>query len=207
MKKLILSILLAFSVLSFAFSEEENESSGFHFTSESFKFRTGGFMTVQSALGQLSKYEGLHIGGGIQGECDIELPLPYFMEAGVSSKLMFNKAFIKDDLLLSAWNMQLAPGIYARFNFLDETLFIQPGIGYGIQLNFIKKNPKYENNIKKLYLDQFIEFSLGLRYSPAALLDGSLEFGLTPFYIVCPEKKNATNYAGANISVIYKFPS
>lgn len=205
MKRVILSILMILTISSFIFAQESEisvEQSSFRKESN---IRLGAVMPIQAAIGDLNEFVGLHLGGGVKGEFDIPFPLPSYVKLGIGTKFQANVGFLKDDILLSMWNLQMAPSFYARFNFLDETLILQPEISYGMQLNFLTKNDEYNNKVDGMYVDQMIQFSLGLRYSPAQLANGSFEFGITPFYVLCPENGNLAQYAGAELIFMYKF--
>lgn len=190
MKKIFLSILILLTISSVAFAQKDSS------------FRVGGAFAFEMTTGDLSEFVGTHVGGGVQAEYDLGLSLPSFMKVGISAKVMANFGSLKDDILLSMWNLQIAPGVYGRFGFGD--LAIQPEISYGVQMNFLKQNPEYNNKIDSMYLDQMIEAAVGIRYSPKKLLNGALEFGVTPFYVFCPEKNYSASYFGANVFVFYK---
>lgn len=205
MKRVILSILMILTILSFSFAQEADASyENFDISKESY-IRLGAIVPIQSAIGDLSEFAGLHLGGGIKGEFDFTFPLPSYVNLGIGAKVQTNYGFLKDDILLSMWNLQMAPSFYARFLFLDETVILQPEISYGIQLNFLSKNDEYNNKVDGMYVDQMIELALGLRYCPTQLANGSIEFGITPFYVLCPEQYNLGQYAGAHFNIFYKF--
>lgn len=218
MKKFLLSSLFLVTLSTFIFAQETvvAEESAAEVTeadsSELKKDGTGEFCSragvvfaVQGTTGDYSDFVGAHAGGGIQGEWDLDMLSPSFLQLGVSARVMFSKGFVKDDVILSAWNLQIAPGFYGRYRILNEKLILQPELSYGLQMNFLKNNPKYNNHLKKCYTDQFIGFALGVRYSPEKLLNGALEFAFTPFYICCPEKNTTATFCGANISVFFRF--
>lgn len=205
MKKIILAVVVLFAITSTLFCQEEVESvQNESLQTENNVFRIGAAFPVQSAVGDLNQFAGLHLGPGVQGEYDLNISLPDYLKLGVSAKFMMNFGFLKDDILLSMWNMQLAPGFYARFVLLDGNFIIQPELSYGLQLNFLKKNDEYNNKVDNVYLDQIIEFAVGFRYVPQNLLDGRLEFGITPFYALCPEAGYIAQYAGADIFMFYR---
>ena len=209
MKKLFLILLFTSGVLTFSFAQDvgfdDDIDSGFSYDIGDSALRLGCSFTWQTAFGDLSFFVGNHLGGAVKTEYDFRLPVPNFLKFGVSTKVRANFGFLKDDILLSFWNVQAAPGLYARFSFLEETFIIQPELSYGAQFNFPEKNPEYNNDLKKLYVDQMLEMSLGFRFSPEKLFNGNIELGVTPFYILGPEKNSSAHYAGAELSVFYKF--
>lgn len=204
MKKIIITILVALSVMSASFAQEaaENSSKG---ASDTANIRIGGIFNYEACGGTLGNYISGNIGGGFTAEFDLGIPLPSFMELGISGKILANGGLLKDDLLLSMMSIQVVPGFYCRLYLLNNNLIIQPEIGYGIQVNFLKDNPVYNNKIDKVYLDQLVEVSLGIRFAPQAFLDGNMEFGLTPFYILCPEQNEAVHYFGGRFGIYYQF--
>lgn len=198
MKKLILILLISFSVVSVSSAQENSEN-------KFIDIRAGGIFNYEAAQGELGNYAANYLGGGAAAEFDLDFPLPSFMKTGFAISIMANGGFIKNELLSSMWNLQIIPSAFCRFYLLKKNLIIQPEFGYGIQFNFPEANPDYSNNIEKLYLDQVLEFAVSVRFAPQNLLNGSMEFGLTPFYQLCPEKNEAVHYIGAKFEVYYNF--
>lgn len=206
MKRILLFILFIMGVSSFFFAQaaesDEEIDPGFTYQDGDSVLRVGGAFSWQAAMGDLNDFVSNYLGGGMEAEYD--LPLLPVMKPGFSVKVRGNSGFLKDDILSYLWNLQLAPGIYARFEFFNNQVVIQPGLNYGVQLNFPKANSKYNNKLDKVYADQMLEGSLSLRFSPANLLNGKIELGVTPFYVFGPEKNSSAHYAGAELLILYK---
>lgn len=170
--------------------------------------RVGVNAGFEPALGDLSEFVFSTIGGG----ASVEVGIPLFPKInnfllnnfGVSFRTAFNGAIMKDTNIASLFNMRFILGVYTRIP-LGNVVTLVPEIGYGIAVNFPGLKNKDAGIVQPCYADQVIQVGVGVRFAHEKLLNGNLEFEITPTYTLCPETNNAAHYLGARIGALYRF--
>lgn len=189
MKKRFITLFIAVFITSFSYAQN---------------FRLGVTADYEAGIGDIRSYISSNIGVGVQFEYDIPLKLPQNMAFGISARLTGGMNPVNNELLSSMWNFQAIPGVYFRFYLVNNNLILQPEFGSGIQLNFPKANPNYNNTLNKMYDDQVILFAFGIRYAPKQIMDGRFEISLTPTYFICPEYDSLVQYIGVSFGLLFK---
>ena len=174
--------------------------------------KVGVYGSMTPALGELGNYVSSSLGGGVAFEMGMPLYIGedapeimnIFKRFGFSAHVSGNSNPVKNDLLSSMWNLQATLGIYVRLDLPVSGLAVVPEVDYGMIMNFPKANPAYGNTLASLYVDQLVQFGIGIRYAPPSLLDRKLEFEVAPTYTLCTEKGNMLQYAGGRVGVLYR---
>lgn len=197
MKKLLLIFALALAYTCSAFSQESEQPAA----KNGVGVRLGFLANAQPSVGEMSEYVTLNIGAGFSAEIDLPVKLPAGIQLGIPASIYANFSISNTDMISSMWNLQPSTGIYARIKFLNNQLIIQPQIDYGASLNFLTVNDYYSKYIKNFYLDQMLQFALNIRYASEKIMDGNLEFSLTPYYMLSPEQNEFVTYAGVRLGI------
>lgn len=148
------------------------------------------------ATGDANKIFYGNAGGGIDAEYEI---IPSF---GVSSSIDFYRAIPKDSRVNFASSLDLLLGAWYRFNFGNTGLALQPALYSGVCI----ESASIENaSLDSIYTDLIIHPELSLRYSNPKIAGGKLEFALTPYASLIPQKEAFSVYGGASIGILYRF--
>ncbi len=166
--------------------------------------RSGGFFSYEPTVGALREFVSCSIGGGL--EYELGFPLLGIFEIGPAAHFSVNGNLISDDRLTSMMNLKADIGCFFRIPLWKSGFVFSPELDYGILVYFPKANSRYTNadSIKTAYVDQLIQIGLGFRYSHKKILDGNLEFEITPFYLFSAEQEDLIHYIGFRTGVLYR---
>ena len=166
--------------------------------------RVGGYLSYEPVLGALHQFVACSLGGGATYELGI--PLLQIFEIGPIVHLTVNDNIVTDERLASMVNLKFDIGCFFRIEFGKTGFALSPELDYGILVYFPKVSEGYTNStgISSAYVDQLIQIGLGLRYSHEKILNGNLEFDLTPTYSLSPEKHDLIHYLGFRLGALYK---
>ncbi len=197
MKKFLLISFLALAVSGMLYAETSDNSSG-----ES-GLSLGAFVEYQPAMGPLADYVEASFGGGVV----VEYILPFLsndgFSLGISGHVSGNVNPVSSELLSFMWNIKGAAGIFAKIHLGQTAFYLVPEVSYGAVINFPTTNPKYENELAAMYVDQMIQVAAGIRFNPS-FLGGKLEFEAAPVYTLCTEQTEMVHYLGARVGFLIK---
>lgn len=153
---------------------------------------SGGF-----AAGDANKIFYGNAGGGIDAEYEI------FPSFGVSSSVDFYRSIPKDNRISFASSLDFLLGAWYRFDFGHSGFALQPSVNSGVCFEkAVADIPSYSSSI---YTDFILKPELSLRYSNSKIAGGNLEFALTPYANIIPQKDALSIYAGASLGLLYRF--
>lgn len=199
MKKTICALLALFTISSFSFAQETENSSDFS------RFRLGVNASYMPALGDMADFVYGSIGAGLSVETDFNLNSKIIEAAGVSADITFGISPVKSQLLLSMKNADLLAGGYIRIPLFAEGIYFQPGINLGISVSMPEANPEHQNQLGSFYLDPKIQASFGLRISSPSMVNGKMELDITPTAEIVPEQGDFFYSAGCRVGVFFRF--
>ena len=168
-------------------------------------FAAGGFLFNQYALGGWSDFASANLGGGLDAEYTIPAFLPYNLDLGASIHFDAGHTFPKADTTLKSHSdIRLYTAAFLRipFTFLNQKFAFQPELGWGLSFNHcIGQKHSLANG---WYTDQIITLSPALRYMAPVDFLSQVEFELSPYWTVSPEKAGeAVNFLGFRIGVVW----
>ncbi|MCR5698815.1 MAG: hypothetical protein K6G52_04125 [Treponemataceae bacterium] len=203
-KVLIHLFLLIFVSMALFAQQGQNQQGQNQKKALDLKHRAGIFISYEPTIGSLSDYVYCSLGGGLQYELGFSI-LDIF-EIGPSVHIAANGNIIKSESLASMMNLKIDAGCFFRIPLWNTGLIFSPELDYGMLIYIPKANPEYYNSdsIKTSYVDQLIQLALSLRYSHEKVLNGNLEFELTPIYLFSPEKDETIHYLGLKLGALYK---
>lgn len=216
MKK-ILALILTLSIsLGFAFAQDakaEEVASNGKYLGFIKDMRAGAFFNFEPAAGGLHEFVFSTIGGGASFEAGV--PLTTYEDEtfinnilnnfGLSFRMAFDGGLMKETNITSLFSMRYMAGVYTRIPLPGDMFSIVPEIGYGIVFNFPKATGDGAQYVKKLYVDQVLQFGAGVRFSHPQMVNGNLEFEFTPTYTLSPEFVSPVHYIGFRLGASYKF--
>lgn len=193
-----------------------NESEGLEESSFSLPLKVGGYFDFNPVLGKLTNYFGINMGGGIAVEYNLpisvseDLSLGFLLEnLGISGRFSIGNYTRKNKTespFTSMLNLRFQAGVFTVIPISNFGLSFVPDISLGAILNMPKLNPEYNNSLpKNIYCDMLMTISLGGRYANENLLEGKLEFELSPEYSIAFEKGNTLHYLGFRFGILYNF--
>ncbi|MCR4789692.1 MAG: hypothetical protein K5839_01280 [Treponemataceae bacterium] len=205
-KKYLLSLVLIFMALEvFAQQGQQAQSQqGQNLSASSLKHRLGGYFSYEPTVGALSEFVSCSMGGGL--EYELGFPLLEIFEIGPAAHFSVNGNLITDDRLTFMMNLKADIGCFFRIPLWKSGFVFSPEIDYGILVYFPKANSEYANadSLKTSYVDQLIQIGLGFRYSHKKVLNGNLEFELTPTYLFSAEQEDVIHYIGFRAGALYR---
>lgn len=209
----LMILFLTFSSITFAQTSDETIDEDAVNMGGEFGFRIGAFFNYDAAVGDVSEFLWCNLGGGLSFEFDFPILMnadtPQFwlflQTLGASFDVDFNGCPIKSELLSLSWNMRYSVGLHVKVPFGESGFFFYPQLNAGVMLNFPWDNLEYNNTgiLKQVYVDQLYGIDLGFRYSNQYLAQDKLEFGITPFYVICPEQESAIHGFGVKLGIYF----
>lgn len=210
MKRFLPKLLLCLTlILPLHAQEQEEKQRVFNFFSDEVPryegFAAGGFLYNQYALGGWSDFAVTNLGGGLDAEYTVPAFLPYNLDLGASLHLEAGHTFPKADTTLKSHDdIRLYAATFLRipFTFLGQNFAFQPELGWGVTFNHcVGQKHSLANG---WYTDQIITFSPALRYMPPIEALSTVEFELSPYWSISPEKASeAVNFLGFRIGVVW----
>ena len=202
---MLISMLFFVSVLSFAngqqSSQQQTQSQGEALT---LSHRVGGYASYEPTIGSLSKFVSCSVGGGF--EYELGFPILKIFEIGAITHVGINGNPLTDDRLTFLMNLKADIGCFFRIPLGKSGFVFTPEIDYGILVYFPKANPEYSNSeiIQGAYVDQLVQVGLGFRYMHEKILNGNLEFEITPTYLFSPEQEASIHFIGFRAGALYR---
>ena len=123
---------------------------------------------------------------------------------GESVRIQYVKLFSKEKLITSAQQFDFLAGFWGRLPFIHPGLFLQPSIEAGLVYQMVELGGESEMP-EKSYTDLLFQLGLGFHFVPEKLLNGSIDFEITPVYTFIPMSGKAFQCGGARIGVAYIF--
>ena len=121
---------------------------------------------------------------------------------GESIRFQYCQLFSKENIINSAQQYDFLAGLWGRIPFLHSSIFLQPSVEAGLVYQIVELSGESEMP-EGAYTDLLIQFGLGFHFIPEKLLNGSIDFEITPVYTFIPMKSKAFQCGGASIGVSY----
>ncbi|MBE6353598.1 OmpA family protein [Treponema sp.] len=167
----------------------------------------GVFLNNQYALGGWSDFALANLGGGLDAEYTLPAFLPCNMDLGASLHAEGGVTFPKKGTTLKSHrDIRLYTGAFLRipFTFLGQAFAFQPEIGYG--MDFSRTVGQKGSRADGWYSDQTIVFAPALRYMAPVKALSPVEFELSPYWTLSPERKGETmDFLGFRIGSVWHF--
>jgi len=162
-------------------------------TTASAQLKVGTYAVNQYMLGEYAEYACCSAGGSMDIEYGI--PLPFLQNFGVSGRAQAAAVIpAAGSNMQPSWNTAAMAGIWVNFP-LPDNFSVQPETDWGIWINALDE---------KLYVDQVIQLSCAVRYSPEKIADARLTFEIAPVYSFMPEQDCILNTIGIRPGVLYR---
>ena len=168
-------------------------------------FAVGGYVKNSYSLGEYSNYSICDLGVAAYGNYLLPFNMPLDMKLGLSVLAEYAHVFPKTDSVISNLeDVSFAMGIlyFLPFNIASQLFKAQIQVDYGVVLHCM--NGIESVSLSSLYVDQLIDFALGLRWSIPKL--ENLDILLFPTFRICPETEgNLLLQAGFKVGAVYTF--
>lgn len=149
------------------------------------------------AAGDAANYFGGILGGGARAEYE------FSAKFGLCSFVDFYAAVSKESDVYNAWTLDFLLGGFYRVDFGNSGFSVQPALSAGLCLENAKVNGGSISSFP--YTDFVLKNELSFRYSNPKVAEGKIEFALTPFVILIPQKGALAVYGGASLGLLYRF--
>lgn len=154
-------------------------------------FRVGGGVHMGFPLGDDL------VSGKIALDATAELPftdIGFDKELGGEAHLLLGGVIPQSDVS-GGFAGELSVGLYLRFE-LEDWFCLQPSLGVGAALTHVGGST---------YFDPDFLLACSVRFMPQAILDGALEFAVTPLVQIMPTADNAVCALGFRLGALYAF--
>ncbi|MCR5698524.1 MAG: hypothetical protein K6G52_02655 [Treponemataceae bacterium] len=200
---LILGVIAALSTMPL-FAQQGEQGQPKERPALNLSHRVGGYVSYEPVLGPLHQFVFCSIGGG--AEYELGFPFLKVFEIGPAVHFGINDNIITDERLSFMMNLKFDVGCFFRITFGKSGFVLSPEFDYGLLVYFPKISEGYSSSgsFSGVYVDQLIQIGVGVRYSHEKILNGNLEFELTPTYLFSAEQENLIHYLGFRLGALYK---